>query len=587
MATRLSLYLFFRRQKKEAQGAGSKDINQPSWTMLALAWAAIVAPRFGSAAAARVSACNSTSVAMTVEFDGVPSTDLYYLALSASNASKPFALQTVAPPAREGDTVRLTVEDLVPDRSYWLRVRSHPESEATIAWGPGWRDYGPAVECRTQAVQPQAPGRVRRRKGTDLDSSSVVVAWDPPAATNAAGEGFRVWWQAAGGDAAPSFVAVPPGAQSANITGLTPRTALRFHVEALPSGRRSDGVTLRTGAADDRRWDRVYRISEYSFDVDFLSNHDSATVDAMPLYLMTCDPSGDCQPLNTSSYSKDWDRCEAGMQDICPGQRGTGLSCLDCAKAHNESVTGSCGPWQAKDNFVGYAVHWYCGTGWPESILTSSPVTEYCVESTPVPEPLRKPGWADSEGYATYASCNSDETDPFGNKPRDPICMCWVWDDRTLSMQPKSEIDAHCGGATIPFVGEIQCNCSSNPERRWSNDGTPADTYVGRAKLYLPYGYYREPRETYPDKEETGSNLSTPKRGRCNETQALGDEGCTWRRDAKARILRWDDVMAAGWNTTWDPDRPGHTKHTKDNIAAFKRAVDGLSEHMTPRCCGC
>lgn len=29
-------------------------------------------------------------------------------------------------------------------------------------------------------------------------------------------------------------------------------------------------------------------------------------------------------------------------------------------------------------------------------------------------------------GWAQYVSCNSDETDYFGNKPRDPLCVCWV-----------------------------------------------------------------------------------------------------------------------------------------------------------------
>mmetsp|Transcript_6448 Transcript_6448/g.11882 ORF Transcript_6448/g.11882 Transcript_6448/m.11882 type:complete len:432 (+) Transcript_6448:723-2018(+) len=386
---------------------------------------------------------------------------------------------------------------------------------------------------------------------------------------------------------------VAAGNTSAVLGGLESNSAYSIQVESLPSETWSDAVTFRTDAysgdeKSSRRWQRSYRISEYSFDVDFLANHDSATIDAMPLYLMTCDPgSSKCQPLNTSSYSKDWDRCEEGMAAICPDMRGMGLECLSCATSHNHSVTTACGHWEAKDNFVGYAVHWYCGTGWPESILTRSPITEYCIESTPVPHRLRVDGWASSDGWAQYASCNSDETDPFGNQPRNPMCMCWVWDDRMLSMEPKSRIDKQCGGATIPFVDELQCNCSSNPERRWSIDGTPSELYVGKADLYLPYSYYWTPREHYPQKEKTGSNLSTPKKGKCGEKESLGTDGCTWKRHEVARILWWDWLIEAGWNATYVPDTPGHTNHTRGNIAAFKKAVDSLEKHMTPRCCGC
>ena len=55
---------------------------------------------------------------------------------------------------------------------------------------------------------------------------------------------------------------------------------------------------------------KVYRISEYSFDVDFLANHDSASVDAMPLYLMTCDPDGNCSPWDAHIQSPKWDRSD-------------------------------------------------------------------------------------------------------------------------------------------------------------------------------------------------------------------------------------------------------------------------------------
>ena len=87
--------------------------------------------------------------------------------------------------------------------------------------------------------------------------------------------------------------------------------------------------------------------------------------------------------------------------------------------------------------------------------------------------------------------------------------------------------------------------------------------------------------------EKTGSNLSTPKKGKCGEKESLGTDGCTWKRHEVARILWWDGLIEAGWNATYDPDTPGHTNHTRGNIAVFKKAVDSLEKHMTPRCCGC
>lgn len=58
----------------------------------------------------------------------------------------------------------------------------------------------------------------------------------------------------------------------------------------------------------------------------------------------------------------------------------------------------------------------------------NSTIGEYCVEDVPLPQVLARGSSqaAASPGWAQYVSCNSDETDYFGNKPRDPICICWV-----------------------------------------------------------------------------------------------------------------------------------------------------------------
>ena len=45
--------------------------------------------------------------------------------------------------------------------------------------------------------------------------------------------------------------------------------------------------------------------------------------------------------------------------------------------------------------------------------------------------------------------------------PRDPACVCWVWDDRMISHVPKSKLLADCSADVhLPWVGSNQCNCS-------------------------------------------------------------------------------------------------------------------------------
>ena len=61
-----------------------------------------------------------------------------------------------------------------------------------------------------------------------------------------------------------------------------------------------------------------------------------------------------------------------------------------------------------------------------------------------------------------------------------------MWDDRTLAMQPKSEVVAVCGDPVEPYVNEIQCNCSASGD--WSiSEEDPTFKYIGRMGTYLPY----------------------------------------------------------------------------------------------------
>jgi len=132
---------------------------------------------------------------------------------------------------------------------------------------------------------------------------------------------------------------------------------------------------------------RAYRISEYAFDVDFLENHDGASVEAMPLYLMTCTTEGMCAPWSVTDLSSRFDECQAALADLCPALRGAAFACVDCAASLRANVTAACGEFSTQDTLDGegsYAVHWHCGVGWPESTAAEGPITEYCVEYLPV-----------------------------------------------------------------------------------------------------------------------------------------------------------------------------------------------------------
>ena len=98
------------------------------------------------------------------------------------------------------------------------------------------------------------------------------------------------------------------------------------------------------------------------------------------------------------------------------------------------------------------------------------------------------------DGFAQYVSCNSDECDgallPVGNLPKEPTCLCWVWDDRMLSQQPASNTLAACNPAVkLPWVDAIQCNCSMGApgvQAAWLPPEAPMSNYVGRSKVAPP-----------------------------------------------------------------------------------------------------
>jgi hypothetical protein len=287
----------------------------------------------------------------------------------------------------------VTLIDLAAKTTYYLAVRSHPSTEPTIAWAPGWRDLSTIVPCTTAA----RPAISDVRRVGELAETSVGLAFDVVAEGELAASHFEVGvlrapsldtaestgaWSATQTDyswtlldldlTAPS-TAMSSGraSYSGTVTGLS--SGSTFFVVVRPGGRgaanstMSDATMFRT-AATGSLYTVVHRISEYAEDVDFLENHDSASVEAMPLYLMTCSPEGNCQPWNKTQFTKtdaDWDSCEVALASICPTQRGIGFNgCVQCVDDHHDEVVAACGNYTDKDQeHPGYPVHYYCGIG--------------------------------------------------------------------------------------------------------------------------------------------------------------------------------------------------------------------------------
>lgn len=587
------------------------------------------------------SCANATSNSVVVNWASIAGSDVYYVALTASPSPplQPFTIQTSA-------TTYAEVIDLLPNKEFYVTVYAHPQT-ADLVWD--WKQVTMPSACSTLAVKRTVPHTLRREGSLALDS--INVSWQAPLDSplngflrheightqkveNARGGGVWTWQE------------IPSHENNARLVGLVPDSTYLVRVRAVSvsstkgveveTNHASDSIELRTGPLVGN-YSQVYRISEYQFQPDFLDNHDAGDIDSIPIYVM------DHNPITTASISPHWDQCEAALPKILPGMHGEGLPCLEYAAKHKrDEITAACGNFSTKDDFVGWDVHWYCGTGWPESVVMSSPMTEYCVHHLPAPTSEK---YLSKDGFAAYLSCNGDEVDPWGNAPKKPMCICNVWMDRMISQEPKSRIQRMCGlkgengTAYEPFVGnEVQCNCSGvngNPADRDSRGGVflepadPSNSFVGRSPVVQPYLYYvrqdadfaSHPFETYPKSFPSGFNYVFPRNGSCREDQPLGPpggfellrngslpsngyysgvmndgigDGCAWKRRPSSRVFWGNDLKAAGWNFTNVQDTPTDISHSLKNKALFKNMVSEgkpgastASQFLSKRCCGC
>jgi len=317
----------------------------------------------GAAAAAATSlVCSATSgVSISLSWPAVAKTDAYYVELSVPGRRKPFALQTTA-------TNSLTLVDLLPSTTYLLSVRSHP-SASTFGWG--WRKPTAALSATcatTDGDAAAAPHTLRRAAGSAASEDSVSLSWAAAAAPEAAaamayhevgvrraGEVSFAWQRATGTIDSSSG----GGVHSHVLRSLRGQTSGEWEVvvRAQPSGATSDVGLFRT-LAPGVKYTQAYRIAEFTFDPDFLGNHDGANRMAMPVYVQNRGGVNetDYVPGGLSAM----DKCLASMEQICPGSRGDAFDCMACAKKHRTAVVAACGNFTSQDSDKqGWDVHWY------------------------------------------------------------------------------------------------------------------------------------------------------------------------------------------------------------------------------------
>ena len=189
--------------------------------------------------------------------------------------------------------------------------------------------------------------------------------------------------------------------------------------------------------------------------------------------------------------------------------------------------------------------------------MSNPPITKYCVEHVLPPQSLttsnhhqaQKDFSLPSDVFADYISCNGPEAEP-RTHPEDPLCICEVFADRMIALQTAAEMDAACGKAVVdPTTGTHSapdCNCSGS---KWNISNTSA-LYIGAATVWEPYFYYQLPKNEYPGTHIAGLWYSTPSGGACSEEASVGDNGCTWKRHARAEAIFGAQLMSAGWNNT-------------------------------------
>jgi hypothetical protein len=200
-------------------------------------------------------ASKATSVSIEVSWPEVPDSDLYYVALTATASSQQsLMLQTTA-------QTRATLDDLLPNTTYYLRVRSHTSFSPSIVWN--WRNFSlNPVACSTTPTPRGAPHSLRRlgskynnefphQSQSPHSTDSISMEWTPAKLKGAVSSPQH--WQVIQRPLSRTrnfawTAAVKTTDTRATVTDLTPGTPYELKVRNLNTGTESDPVRFRTAA---------------------------------------------------------------------------------------------------------------------------------------------------------------------------------------------------------------------------------------------------------------------------------------------------------------------------------------------------
>jgi hypothetical protein len=153
-------------------------------------------------------------------------------------------------------------------------------------------------------------------------------------------------WVGVASDNAQAFTWSDTAGRSAQLQGLAPGSAFAVVVaRSGGGGATSDPVVFRT-AATGVKYTTMTRVSEFTNNVDFLDNHDSATSPALAALMARMS-----KEVNVSAA------CLSSLGASCPRAQGT--SCLACVR-NLSSTSDACGGADMAD----YNEHFFCGEGW-------------------------------------------------------------------------------------------------------------------------------------------------------------------------------------------------------------------------------
>jgi len=384
----------------------------------------------------------------------------------------------------------------------------------------GWTNFSAAVACPITSAHPLSPRRLRRASAT-LATDHFDVAWDPPTGPHGA-----------------------PG-----------RAVYTVRVRELPRG------PWRTVAQNTRRLAAL---------VSDLEPGREYKVEVTALHANGVAKAGDAVRFRTASEDTVW----INPHRVSENQ----LLTVDFLANHNSgTLEGDVGFMTSSGN----SSHFFN--------LFGSPLTSYCVELQKVNltnttrTPSNPVSIPPDPQFADYISCNGAHDDPppgtgWGNY----TCICDNKIDRVIAHQSPALIEKLCD-STGTFPGVCTCAVASlDTSARYTGFMATSLPWV-----QLSHGHGHGFPVPDPPARLTpfGGWYSHPSGSKCPDTTgAVGEGGCTWRRDPRARMVYGTGLFAHGW-TLPPPTANVTAQDIIGNVAAADRTFAAIP--LKPRCCGC